>query len=142
MEDGCEVMDTLEAIRQLGVGLAMDDFGTGYSSLGNLAKLPVEVLKIDRSFVARMLDDSDAMALVSTILTLARTLRLKVVAEGVETEPQEKALRLLRCDAMQGYFFSRPLPAAEFAALLAKHRRAIDVEAGASRAVLETANVG
>ena len=142
MEDGREVMDTLEAIRQLGVGLAMDDFGTGYSSLGNLAKLPVEVLKIDRSFVARMLDDSDAMALVSTILTLARTLRLRVVAEGVETEAQEKALRLLRCDEMQGYFFSRPLPAAGFAALLAKHRLAIDGETGASRAVLETANVG
>ncbi len=61
-----------------------------------------------------------------TILTLARTLRLKVVAEGVETEQQEKALRLLRCDEMQGYFFSRPLPAAEFAALLATHRRAIE----------------
>src|SRR5258706_357598 len=95
MDEGPEVMATLEAIRRLGVGLAMDDFGTGFSSLGNLAKLPVEVLKIDRSFVARMLGDSDAMALVSTILTLARSLRLKVVAEGVETEQQEKNLRLL-----------------------------------------------
>jgi diguanylate cyclase (GGDEF)-like protein/PAS domain S-box-containing protein len=142
MEDGRDVMDRLDAIRRLGVGLAMDDFGTGYSSLGNLAKLPVQVLKIDRSFVARMLDDSDAMALVSTILTLARSLRLKVVAEGVETEQQEKALRLLRCDEMQGYFFSRPLPAAEFAALLARHRRAVDGGAGASRAALETASVG
>ncbi len=141
MEDSHDVMGRLEAIRRLGVGLAMDDFGTGYSSLGNLAKLPVQVLKIDRSFVARMLDDSDAMALVSTILTLARTLRLKVVAEGVETEQQEKALRLLRCDEMQGYFFSRPLPAAEFAALLAKHRRAIDGKARASRAVLESVSV-
>ena len=138
MEDSHDVMGRLEAIRRLGVGLAMDDFGTGYSSLGNLAKLPVQVLKIDRSFVARMLDASDAMALVSTILTLARSLRLKVVAEGVETEQQEKALRLLRCDEMQGYFFSRPLPASEFAALLAKHRRAIDGEARASRAVLES----
>jgi diguanylate cyclase (GGDEF)-like protein/PAS domain S-box-containing protein len=142
MEDGHDVMDRLDAIRRLGVGLAMDDFGTGYSSLGNLAKLPVQVLKIDRSFVARMLDDSDAMGLVSTILTLARSLRLKVVAEGVETEQQEKALRLLRCDEMQGYSFSRPLPAAEFAALLAKHRRTIDGEAGASRAALEKASVG
>ena len=91
------------------------------------------MLKIDRSFVARMLDDSDAMALVSTILMLARSLRLKVVAEGVETEQQEKALRLLRCDEMQGYIFSRPLPAAEFSALLAKHRGTIGGEGGSSR---------
>ena len=133
MEEGHDVMARLEAIRRLGIGLAMDDFGTGYSSLGNLAKLPVEVLKIDRSFVARMLDDSDAMALVSTILMLARSLRLKVVAEGVETEQQEKALRLLRCDEMQGYIFSRPLPAAEFSALLAKHRGTIGGEGSSSR---------
>ena len=111
-------------IRKLGVGLAMDDFGTGYSSLGHLAKLPVDALKIDRSFVAKMLDDSDAMALVSTIVTLARTLRLKVVAEGVETEAQEEALCLLSCDEMQGYLFSRPLPAADMTALLAKARSA------------------
>jgi diguanylate cyclase (GGDEF)-like protein len=135
MEDGHEVMDTLTAIRQLGVGLAMDDFGTGYSSLGNLAKLPVQALKIDRSFIARMLDDSDAMALVSTILTLARSLRLKVVAEGVETEQQEKALRLLRCDEMQGYIFSRPLPAAEFSALLARNRRTAEGEGASSQDV-------
>ncbi len=122
MEDVKDTMEKLSAIRALGVGLAMDDFGTGYSSLGHLAKLPVHALKIDRSFVAKMLDDSDAMALVSTILTLARTLRLKVVAEGVETEGQEKALRLLKCDEMQGYRFSRPVPAADMTALLAKAR--------------------
>ncbi|HEX8009356.1 MAG TPA: EAL domain-containing protein [Casimicrobiaceae bacterium] len=139
MGDAREVMETLAAMRALGVGLAMDDFGTGYSSLGNLAKLPVDVLKIDRAFVARMLDDSDAMALVSTILTLARSLRLKVVAEGVETEQQERALRLLRCDQMQGYLFSRPLPAAEFAALLAKHRSATNDAWGGSRGKAEKA---
>ena len=142
MEDGHDVMEMLTAIRQLGVGLAMDDFGTGYSSLGNLATLPVQVLRIDRSFIARMLEDSDAMALVSTILTLARSLRLKVVAEGVETEQQEKALRLLRCDQMQGYVFSRPLPAAEFSALLAKHRRAIDGNGEAPRSASAKAIAG
>jgi predicted signal transduction protein with EAL and GGDEF domain len=129
MGDEPDIMDKLAAIRRLGVGLAMDDFGTGYSSLGNLAKLPVQTLKIDRSFVAKMLDDSDTMTVVSTIVTLARSLRLKVVAEGVETAAQEKALRLLRCDEMQGYLFSRPLPAVELSALLAKHRPGVDLDA-------------
>jgi diguanylate cyclase (GGDEF)-like protein/PAS domain S-box-containing protein len=136
MEDTKETMEKLAAIRRLGVGLAMDDFGTGYSSLGNLAKLPVQVLKIDRSFVSRMLDDSDAMALVSTILTLARTLRLKVVAEGVETEGQEKALRLLRCDEMQGFLFSRPLGVADMTALLTRCYRE---RSGAATAAADTA---
>jgi diguanylate cyclase (GGDEF)-like protein/PAS domain S-box-containing protein len=129
MGDEPDIMDKLAAIRRLGVGLAMDDFGTGNSSLGNLAKLPVQTLKIDRSFVAKMLDDSDTMTLVSTIVTLARSLRLKVVAEGVETAAQEKALRLLRCDEMQGYLFSRPLLAVELSALLAKHRPGVDLDA-------------
>ena len=109
MEDVAENIQKLAAIRELGVQIALDDFGTGYSSLAYLAKLPVEALKIDRSFVIAMLDDPGATALVSTILSLARALKLRTVAEGVESEEQAKILRLLQCDQMQGYLISKPL---------------------------------
>jgi diguanylate cyclase (GGDEF)-like protein/PAS domain S-box-containing protein len=111
-------MAKLRTVRALGMEIAIDDFGTGYSSLGYLAKMPVDSLKIDRSFTAAMLEDPGVMTLVSTIITLAHSLKLKVVAEGVESEEQAKILRLLRCDQMQGYLISRPLPAAEMSALL------------------------
>ena len=109
MEDVTENLAKLAAIRDLGMSIALDDFGTGYSSLAYLAKLPVEVLKIDRSFVASMLDDPSVMTLVSTIISLARSLKLETVAEGVESEEQAKILRLLGCDEMQGYLISKPL---------------------------------
>jgi diguanylate cyclase (GGDEF)-like protein/PAS domain S-box-containing protein len=118
MENIQENIETLKAIRRLGVSLAIDDFGTGYSSLSYLARLPVQTLKIDRSFIVKMQEDSDAMALVSAILTLARSLGLKVVAEGVETKEQAKVLRLLRCDEIQGYLISAPVLAAELPALI------------------------
>ncbi len=110
MEDIEGNIEKLNAVRGLGVNIAIDDFGTGYSSLGYLARLPVQALKIDRSFINAMHKDSNAMALVSTIISLAHSLQLKVIAEGVETEEQAKYLRLLRCDEMQGYLFSKPLP--------------------------------
>lgn len=99
----------LSALREMGVNLAVDDFGTGYSSLGYLAKLPINSLKIDRSFVDTMARSSYSMTLVSTIISLAHALDLKVIAEGVETEEQAKLLRLLKCDELQGYLFSTPL---------------------------------
>jgi predicted signal transduction protein with EAL and GGDEF domain len=108
----------LKVLRELGISLAIDDFGTGYSSLAYLAKLPVQVLKIDRSFISTIHDNADATTLVSTMISLAHSMRLKVVAEGVETEDQAKILRLLRCDEMQGYLFSKPVPAAQLVALL------------------------
>ena len=108
----------LHAIRDLGVSLAIDDFGTGYSSLGYLAKLPVGALKIDRSFIVSMASDPDAMTLISTIISLAHSLRLQVVAEGVETEEQARMLRLLRCDQIQGYLIARPQPLEEMTALM------------------------
>jgi diguanylate cyclase (GGDEF)-like protein/PAS domain S-box-containing protein len=111
-------MATLRALRDLGVEIAIDDFGTGYSSLGYLAKMPVDSLKVDRSFTAAMLDDPGVTTLVSTIITLAHSLKLKVIAEGVESEEQAKMLRLLRCDQMQGYLVSKPLPFDEITALL------------------------
>ena len=110
MDDIEANIEKLQALRGLGIDVAIDDFGTGYSSLGYLAKLPVQSLKIDRSFVNAMQEDANAMTLVSTIISLAHSLKLKVVAEGVETEEQAKILRLLRCDQMQGYLLSKPLP--------------------------------
>ncbi|HUX26613.1 MAG TPA: EAL domain-containing protein [Burkholderiales bacterium] len=104
----------LQAIRALGVTVAIDDFGTGFSSLSYLAKLPVDTLKIDRSFVIEMTAGPEGLALVSTIITLAHSLKLKVVAEGVETEEQSRLLRLLSCDEMQGFLFSKPVPAEIF----------------------------
>jgi EAL domain-containing protein (putative c-di-GMP-specific phosphodiesterase class I) len=118
MEDIESNMDKLRRIRALGVGIAIDDFGTGYSSLAYLAKLPVNTLKIDRSFVARMLHDDDAMALVQTILSLAHSLKLTTIAEGVESEEQADVLELLRCDEMQGYFIGKPKSREETTALL------------------------
>jgi EAL domain-containing protein (putative c-di-GMP-specific phosphodiesterase class I) len=106
----------LKAIRALGISIAIDDFGTGFSSLNYLSKLPVDTLKIDRSFVIDMTAGPDGMALVSTIITLAHSLKLKVVAEGVETEEQSNLLRLLKCDEMQGYLFSKPVPGEIFEA--------------------------
>ncbi|NRF71098.1 EAL domain-containing protein [Aquincola sp. S2] len=115
MADIGSTIAKLHALRRLGIDLAIDDFGTGYSSLAYLAKLPVQVLKIDRGFVHSMVDDPNSMTLVSTMITLAHSLRLKVVAEGVETEEQARLLHLLRCDQMQGYLCGRPMPAAELA---------------------------
>jgi EAL domain-containing protein (putative c-di-GMP-specific phosphodiesterase class I) len=117
MEDVKHSIASLQGIRAMGVTIAIDDFGTGFSSLSYLAKLPVDALKIDRSFVIDMTAGPQGLALVSTIINLAHSLRLKVVAEGVETEEQSKLLRLLRCDEMQGFLFSKPLPAERFEAL-------------------------
>ena len=114
MEDVKGTIASLQAIRAMGVGVAIDDFGTGFSSLSYLAKLPVDTLKIDRSFVIDMTAAPEGLALVSTIIDLAHSLKLKVVAEGVETEEQSRLLRLLSCDEMQGFLFSKPVPAEIF----------------------------
>ncbi|HTD27927.1 MAG TPA: EAL domain-containing protein [Xanthomonadaceae bacterium] len=123
MEDVKHSIASLQAIRSMGVTIAIDDFGTGFSSLSYLSRLPVDTLKIDRSFVNDMTATADGLALVSTIITLAHSLKLKVVAEGVETEEQSRLLRSLSCDEMQGFLFSRPVPAdifeTKFLALIA-----------------------
>jgi diguanylate cyclase (GGDEF)-like protein len=124
MEDIEGTIRKLEQVRALGMSVAIDDFGTGYSSLAYLARLPAQALKIDRSFIVTMLDDPAAMTLVQTIITLARSLKLKVIAEGVDAEPQAKTLRLLRCDEFQGYLYSKPLPFEELGALLEREQRA------------------
>src|SRR5438552_916744 len=110
MRDIEENIQKLSAIREMGLQIAIDDFGTGYSSLAYLAKLPVNALKIDRSFIITMASNPQSMTIVSTIISLAHSLGLKVIAEGVDAEEQAKYLRLLSCDEMQGYLFSRPVP--------------------------------
>jgi diguanylate cyclase (GGDEF)-like protein/PAS domain S-box-containing protein len=105
---------SLQAIRDLGVTIALDDFGTGFSSLSYLARLPINTLKIDRSFINDMDSSPEGLALVSTIISLAHSLGHKVVAEGVETAEQARLLRLLRCDEMQGFHFARPVPSGAF----------------------------
>jgi EAL domain-containing protein (putative c-di-GMP-specific phosphodiesterase class I) len=116
MENVKHNIASLRAIREMGVSIAIDDFGTGFSSLAYLAKLPVDTLKIDRSFVIDMALSPEGLALVSTIISLAHALRLKVVAEGVEFDEQSRLLRLLNCDEMQGYLFSKPVPREAFEA--------------------------
>jgi EAL domain-containing protein (putative c-di-GMP-specific phosphodiesterase class I) len=124
MEDIERYIPKLRAIKEMGVGIAIDDFGTGYSSLSYLAKLPVTALKIDRSFVEHMVANADSMAIVATIISLAHALNLKVIAEGVESEDQLHLLRLLKCDEIQGYLFSRPQPPGEIEALFRREREA------------------
>jgi diguanylate cyclase (GGDEF)-like protein/PAS domain S-box-containing protein len=123
MEDIEGNIAKLKAIKSMGVNIAIDDFGTGYSSLRYLAKLPIDTLKIDRSFIITMTETSDSMTIVSTIISLAHSLSLKVVAEGVDAEEQRKMLGLLKCDELQGYLFSKPLPEKEAAALLRDARQ-------------------
>lgn len=113
MEDIEGNIDRLRAVKTMGVQIAIDDFGTGYSSLSYLARLPVDALKIDRSFIITMSQSAENMAIVSTIISLAHALKLKVIAEGVDAEDQKSTLVTLECDELQGYLFSRPLAAAD-----------------------------
>ena len=112
IEDVEAVVDTLRALRTLGVRIAIDDFGTGYSSLSYLRRLPADVVKIDRSFVQDLGSNGRSTTLVASIIELARSLHLEVVAEGVETAEQHAVLERLACSHAQGYLFGRPQPAA------------------------------
>jgi diguanylate cyclase (GGDEF)-like protein/PAS domain S-box-containing protein len=118
MTDVENAIGILRDLKALGVQLAIDDFGTGYSSLSYLKRFPIDVLKIDRSFVNDIAESPDDATIVLSIISLAHNLRLHVIAEGVETEAQLTYLQKHGCDEMQGYYFSRPLPAEEFTQLL------------------------
>jgi EAL domain-containing protein (putative c-di-GMP-specific phosphodiesterase class I) len=109
MEDIEGSIDRLKEVQAMGVHVAMDDFGTGYSSLSNLTRLPINSVKVDRSFISQMTTRPEQLAIVTTVISLAGALNLPVVAEGVETEEQAKLLRLLRCDEVQGYLFGKPM---------------------------------
>jgi EAL domain-containing protein (putative c-di-GMP-specific phosphodiesterase class I) len=113
MADPTRSSDVLRSLRALGVRIAIDDFGTGYSSLAHLKQLPVDVLKVDRSFVSDMLGDESDRIIVRSTIDLAHNLGLRVVAEGVEDEATADLLAQLGCDQAQGYHFSRPMPAAQ-----------------------------
>src|SRR3984893_12882408 len=114
MGDVKHSISILQAIRKMGITVAIDDFGTGFSSLSYLAKLPVDTVKVDRSFVVDMTTGPSGLALMSAIISLAHSLNLKVVAEGVETDEQSRLLRLLVCDEMKGFLFSKPVPSEIF----------------------------
>ncbi|WP_312510508.1 EAL domain-containing protein [Massilia sp.] len=128
MSDVTPAVELLHRMKALGVNLSIDDFGTGYSSFSYLSRFPIDVLKIDRSFVSDITVDANDAAIVTSIIALAHNLKLAVIAEGVETAEQLDYLRSHGCDEMQGYYFSRPLPAHEFEQLL-RERRALALPA-------------
>ena len=113
--------NVLSRLKSMGIYCSIDDFGTGFSSLASLKRLPINALKIDKSFVSEAPSEPDDAALVLAIITLAHNLRLRVIAEGVETEEQLRLLHLLRCDEIQGSLFSKPLPADALESLLDSH---------------------
>ena len=119
MRNPAEAVRVLTELKQFGVLVSIDDFGTGYSSLAQLRQLPVDVLKIDRSFVQHIVEDAEDRAIAETVVSLARAIEVAVVAEGVETAEQDQALRSMGCDFVQGYHYARPMPAAALADLLA-----------------------
>ena len=124
LRDPDGVGTVLRALRELGLRVAIDDFGTGYSSLSHLKRFPIDTLKIDKTFVADILQDRGDAAIVSAVVAIARALNLEVIAEGVETDAQRVLLQAQGCDAYQGYLFSPALPIAEFDAMLQRHHDA------------------
>ena len=118
MENVDQTIDKLYQLNRMGIRLSVDDFGTGYSSLAYLKRFPIQVIKIDRSFVRDIASDPDDAAIVDSIIAMAHALKMEVIAEGVETPEQLAYLKARGCDAMQGYLFSRPLPADEVRAKL------------------------
>jgi diguanylate cyclase len=116
IKDSEQTLKTLLRLKELGVRIAMDDFGTGYSSLGYLQRFPFDKIKIDQSFIRALGSDADSLAIVRAVIGLGRSLRMPVVAEGVETEEQLALLRREKCDGIQGYLIGKPKPLPSFAA--------------------------
>jgi len=123
MDASPETMERLHALRRAGIELAIDDFGTGYSSMSYLKTLPVGTLKIDRSFVRDLPQNTEDAAITKAIIAMAKSLRMAVVAEGIESQEQGEFMRAHGCDKSQGYFYSKPLPASQIAPLLARQER-------------------
>jgi diguanylate cyclase (GGDEF)-like protein len=118
MKHAVAAASILQSVRQVGIQVAIDDFGTGYSSLGYLRRFPLDALKIDQSFVRQVSTVGEDMVIVTAVIGMAKSLKLRVIAEGVETLEELEFLRARRCDEAQGYYFSRPVPAEQFAKLL------------------------
>lgn len=125
MDDRATTLGTLKRLKAMGLRLSIDDFGTGYSSLAYLKQFPVDTLKVDRSFVKDMPDAGDDAAIASAIIAMAHSLRLEVVAEGVETEAQLAFLRERGCEYVQGFLISRPVPAEQIIRLLPAPKKAL-----------------
>jgi diguanylate cyclase len=123
MVDPVQILDVLGRLHELGVGLSLDDFGAGASSLGYIRRLPVDELKIDRSFVISMDRDEDNATIVRATIDLAHNLGLRVVAEGVETLASLERLRTLGCDEIQGYLLGRPVPGEDLTVRLLEAQR-------------------
>jgi EAL domain-containing protein (putative c-di-GMP-specific phosphodiesterase class I) len=123
MQNPERAVTTLTRLRELGISVSIDDFGTGYSSLGYLKRFPIDNVKVDRSFIKDLPHDQDDAAITRAVIAMAQSLRMRVIAEGVETREQMQFLREHGCDECQGYFLSRPLPAGEFALLVRSWRR-------------------
>jgi EAL domain-containing protein (putative c-di-GMP-specific phosphodiesterase class I) len=122
MQEGDEAVKVLHRLKAMGLSISIDDFGTGYSSLSYLKRLPIDRLKIDRSFIMNVTTDPDDEAIVKAIMAVAHSLKLKVIAEGVETQQTLQFLKSHNCDEAQGYLFSRPVPPDQFAQILWKEK--------------------
>ena len=113
-QDSAQIISTVKRLRNLGFMIEMDDFGTGYSSLNMISSLPIDALKLDMRFIRDAFRDGKDTRLIELIIDIADYLNVPVIAEGVETEEQLNALRAMGCEIVQGYYFSRPVPAVEF----------------------------
>jgi EAL domain-containing protein (putative c-di-GMP-specific phosphodiesterase class I) len=118
MDEPERAKKTLQACRDIGAHISIDDFGTGYSSLSYLHYFPINILKIDRSFITNMVNDKNALELVKSIIALCQNMKMKIIAEGIETKEQKDLLRKMKCDSGQGYYISRPIPEANLNELL------------------------
>jgi len=132
MQDSKSTVVVLRALKEIGLRLALDDFGTGYSSLSYMKRFPIDTLKIDRSFVRNITTDADDASIVSAVINMGKSLHLGVVAEGVETQDQLAFLREYDCPEAQGYYFSHPLTATDFTAVLRRNVRNESVMAQAA----------
>jgi EAL domain-containing protein (putative c-di-GMP-specific phosphodiesterase class I) len=122
MKNPENIISILETLHVLGISIAIDDFGTGYSSLSHLKRLPIDTLKIDKSFIADILHNEDAIVIVNTMVALAESLRMKVIAEGVENKAQKDFLLSHGCYNVQGYYYSEPISAEEMKAMLRRQQ--------------------
>jgi EAL domain-containing protein (putative c-di-GMP-specific phosphodiesterase class I) len=127
MEDSRSIADMLRELKEIGVLLALDDFGTGYSSLSYLKRFPIDTLKIDQSFVRDLTTDADDAGIVAAVIGMGNSLHMRVVAEGIETREQLEFLQEYNCPQGQGFYFSRPLPAAECGKLLERRKTHMSV---------------
>lgn len=127
-QDSMQIIDTVNQLRQLGFSIEMDDFGTGYSSLNMISRLPIDALKLDMQFIREAFNNGGDTGMIEVIIGIADYLKVPVIAEGVETEEQLKALKAIGCDIVQGYYFSKPVPSDEYEVFIEAKKRRLDSE--------------